>query len=126
MHPYREPLSLPALRMPLWPKLRVFLVAFCASTVSIAGCSWFFTPVNDSPSRDAPCGLHGVVCSGHFPNASCCSENEECGTDPDAGFSTCPPGYCCYTGDDVITDPNARGASRRMRLQWTPDAGTSR
>jgi len=84
-----------------------------AISLAFTGCAWFLTPVSDPATPDAPCGMLGVVCGGRYPHAICCDQNYECGTDPDAGFSTCPPGQCCST-----LEPDKLGGARKMKPQW--------
>ena len=87
----------------------VIALLVCAA---IAACGWNGS-VQNPESRDYPCGPQGVVCSGSYPHASCCWENEECGSGS-AFTSRCPEGYCCYVGHE-----NAFGM-RPAKWQWTP------
>ena len=58
------------------------------------------TPAQNPESPEWPCGPRGVVCSGSYPHASCCWLGDVCGSG--APFATCPDGYCCAEGDDML------------------------
>lgn len=91
-----------------------------ASALVLAACSQLSTPVNDPASPEAPCGMLGVVCSGTYPNALCCTANlEECGgPDPTTGLQTCPTGYCCSINQPE-PNPNVKTHHHRtMRPQF--------
>jgi hypothetical protein len=81
---------------------------FVAISVIAVACA---TPaILTPPLNNWPCGYHGHSCG----NGLCCSDYEDCGSDPDAGFSTCPPGSCCYNGEDTYV-----GGSRKViGPQW--------
>lgn len=49
------------------------------------------------PGTEYPCGVQGRSCAPVAPG-KCCSLNEVCGYK--GPFSTCPEGYCCYTGGE--------------------------
>ncbi len=74
------------------------LVAFVMGllvTLSIgSNCETINPPTG--PNTSYPCGVWGVSC----PDNTCCPYKHECGGNHKGFFSTCPEGYCCYTGGD--------------------------
>jgi hypothetical protein len=50
---------------------------------------------SEGPGTSYPCGVWGVECL----EGTCCPYKHECGGHR-GYFTTCPEGYCCYTGDD--------------------------
>jgi hypothetical protein len=111
MHPYREPFkSEMAFARSLTPSLFFVLLLLLASFLATAThCGpGSVTQPPQGPGTGFPCGYHGHSCG----NGYCCDDNEECGTDPDAGFSACPPNMCCYTGEDATSLTAKRGGHR--------------
>ncbi len=76
-------------------KLRIISIFLTVVGVGLTAASCDMR-VSNPESFEYPCGPLGVVCSGSYPNASCCWQGDVCGSDE--AFSTCPAGYCCWVG----------------------------
>lgn len=73
----------------------VTAVAMVAYVVLSVGASCDTIHPAEGKGTAYPCGVWGVECI----EGTCCPQNHECGGHKGL-FTTCPEGYCCYTGDN--------------------------
>lgn len=96
--------------------MRYALVVAAAVTGFAIACACspsFDAPLSVAPTKDYPCGIHGVVC----PGKMCCAEEETCGgAFPSVG---CPAGECCFLGVEAKRSGDA-GAEDHLRHPQTP------
>ena len=74
-------------------KLTAFLFGVFVTGALGANCQTIHPPEGKGTSY--PCGVWGVECI----EGTCCPYKHDCGGHK-GYFTTCPEGYCCYTGDD--------------------------